>query len=67
MKSKEKPFLFQWKKSYKIDKEGNGSIATISYKIKSIDSEKFMASSLSDLVDNLAEGTHKIKVKDYDC
>ena len=64
MKSKGKRFLFQ---CYKIDKEGNGSIATISYKIKSFDSARFLAISLSDLVDNLAEGTHKIKVKDYDC
>ena len=41
-----------------IDKDGNRSIVTISYKIKFIDSAKFMASSLSNLVDNLAEGIH---------
>ena len=35
--------------------------------IKFIDSTRFMATSLSDLVDNAAEGIHKIKCKDYDC
>ena len=39
----------------------------ISYKIKLIDSARFMASSLSNLVDNLTEGIHKIKCKDYNC
>ena len=51
----------------KIDKDGNKSIVTISYKIKFIDSARFMSSSLSNLVDNLAEGIHKIKCKDCDC
>ena len=55
------------KKVTKIDKDYNGSIVTISYKMKFIDSAKFMASSLSNLVDNLAEGIHKIKYKDCDC
>ena len=41
-----------------IDKDGN-----ISYNIKFINSARFMASSLSNLVDNLAEGIHKIKFK----
>ena len=35
----------------------------ISYKSQFIDSAKFMASSLSSLVDNLAVGIHKIKCK----
>ena len=39
----------------------------ISYKIKFIDSAKFMASSLSNLVDNLLKGIHKIKCKDCSC
>ena len=30
-------------------------------------SARFMACSLSNLVDNLAEGIHKIKCKDCDC
>ena len=50
----------------KIDKDGNESVATISDKIKCIDSAIFMASSLSNLVDNLAEGIHKVKCKDFD-
>ena len=49
----------------KIGKDGNESIITISYTIKFIDSARFMASSLSNLVDNLAEGIHKIKSKDW--
>ena len=51
----------------KIDKEGNWNIITISYEIKFIDSARFMASSLSNLFDNLAEGIYKIKCKDCDC
>ena len=35
----------------KIDKYGNESVVTISYNIKFIDSERFMATSLSNLVD----------------
>ena len=48
----------------KINKDGN---ETISYKIKFIDSTRFMASSLSNLVHNLAEGIHKIKCKGCGC
>ena len=47
----------------KIDKEGNESVATISYKLKFIDSARFMATSLSNLVDKLKEGIHKVKCK----
>ena len=43
------------------------ALKLISYKIKFIDSTRFMASSLSNLVDNLAEGIHKIKCKYYNC
>ena len=49
------------------DKDGNESVYNISYKIKFIDSTRFMGSLLSNLVDNLAEGIHKIKCKDCDC
>ena len=35
--------------------------------MKFIDTAKFMASSLSNLVDNLAEGIQKIECKDCDC
>ena len=51
----------------KIDKDGNESVVTISYKIKFIDSARFMASSLSNLVDNLIERIQKIKCKHCDC
>ena len=51
----------------KVGKGGNESVVTISYKIKFIDSARFMATSLSNLVDNLAEGIHKIKCKDCNC
>ena len=48
----------------KIDKDGNDKIANISYKIKFIDSVRFMSSSLSNLVDNLSEGLHSDKCTD---
>ena len=35
-------------------------VETISYKIKFIDSSRFMANSLSNLVDSLTEGIHKM-------
>ena len=35
----------------------------ISYILQFIDSARFMASSLSNLVNNLSEGLHKIKCK----
>ena len=38
---------------------------TVIYKIKFIDSARFMAISLSNLADNLAEGLHNSK--QYDC
>ena len=65
-----------WGKCRKVQKEkevmrigidGNENLVTISYRIKFIDSTRFMASSLSDFVDNLAEGIHKIKCKYCDC
>ena len=51
----------------KIDNDGNKSAVTISHKIKLIDSARFMAPSLSNLVDNRTERIHKIKCKDSDC
>ena len=55
------------KKVTNIDKDGDESVVTISYRIKCVDSARFMASSLSSLVDNLAEAVHKIKCEDCDC
>ena len=55
------------KEVIKIDKDGNESVVTISYEAKLIDSERFISTSLSNLVDNVTEGIHKIKCKDCDC
>ena len=51
----------------KIDNNDNESVITKSYNVKFIDSVRFMATSLSNLVENLAEGIQKIKYKDCDC
>ena len=48
----------------KSGKDGNDKITKISYKIKFIDSFRFMSSSLSNLVDNLSEGLHSDKCTD---
>ena len=47
----------------KIDKDRNEGVT----KIKLIDSARFMATSLTNVVHNLTEGIHKIKCKDCDC
>ena len=44
-----------------MDKSGEKITKNISYILQFIDSARFMASSLSNLVNNLAEGIHKIK------
>ena len=49
------------------DKQLNEIDGTISYKIKFINSARFMASSLSNLVDNLTERIHKVKCKGCGC
>ena len=51
----------------KIDKYANESVVSISYNMKFIGSTRFMASSLSNLVNNLTEGIHKVKCKDCGC
>ena len=48
------------KEIVRIDKNGEEITKTISYRLRFISSTRFMASSLSNIV-NLAEGTHKIK------
>ena len=55
------------KEVIKIDNDGNESVVTISNKIKFIDSAWFMATSLSNLVDNLTEVIDKISCKYFDC
>ena len=45
----------------KKGKDANDKITKISYKIKFIDSFRFMSNSLSSLVDNLSEGVHSDK------
>ena len=63
-KKSTKPFRLPVKKEItEIDKDSNKSVVNISYKIKFIDSAKFMVSSLSNLVDNLPERIHKINCK----
>ena len=47
----------------RIDKNGEEITKNISYILQFIDSTRFMASSLSNLVNNLSEGIHKIKCK----
>ena len=44
-----------------IDKDSNEQVVSTSYKIKIINSTRFMATSFFILVDNLTEGIHKIK------
>ena len=51
------------KKKKTTDKDGNESVVTISCKIKFIDSARFIASLLSSLVDNFAEGICKTKFR----
>ena len=65
-KEKYKTFSVPVKKEItKIDKDGNENDVNIFYKIKFIDSARFIVSSLSNFVDNLAEEIHKIKCKDW--
>ena len=45
----------------RIDKNGDKIAKSLSYRLQFIESARFIASSLSNLVDNRAEGIHKIK------
>ena len=47
----------------RIDKNGEKNTKNISSILQFIDSTRFMASSLSSLVNNLSEGIHKTKCK----
>ena len=50
--------------SVPIKKKIDNKDLEITYKIKFIDSYRFMSSSLSKLVDNLSEGIHNYKCSD---
>ena len=54
------------KKVTNIVKDSNEGVVTISCKIKFLDSARFMATSSSNLVDNLTEGIYEIKCKQCD-
>ena len=47
----------------RIDKNWKEITKNISYILQFIDSARFMASALSNLVNNLSEGFHRIKCK----
>ena len=47
----------------RINKNGNEITKNISYKLNVIDSESFITSLLSNIIDKLVEGIHKIKCK----
>ena len=51
------------KRSYKGDQKGKEITNTASYRLRFIDTIRFVASSLSNLANSLAEGIHKIKCK----
>ena len=55
--------LSMQKKVTKIDKKGNKITKIRSYRLQFIDRSRFMVSPLSNLINNLAEGIHKIKFK----
>ena len=55
------------KEVIKIDKDGTKIVETISYKINFIDSMSFMATSLTNRLDNLSGEIHKIKYKECGC
>ena len=51
------------KEVIRIDKNGEEITKNISYILHFIESTRFMASTLSNLVNNLSEGLHRIKCK----
>ena len=51
------------KEATRIDKNEDEITKNIFYLLQFIDSARFLASSLSNLVNNFSEGTHKIKCK----
>ena len=55
------------KEVVKIDKEGNKTSEFILSKIKFIDNMRFVATSISNLADDLTGGIHKLNCKNYNC
>ena len=47
----------------RIDKDGEETTKDISFILQFIDRARFMANSLSNLVSNLSEGIHRIKLE----
>ena len=63
-----KPFSLPTEKEVtEINKNGNESVVIISYKTRFTDSARFMATLLSNLVDNITKGICKVEYKDCDC
>ena len=62
-KKVQKYFRSNRKRITEVDKDGNESVVAVSYKIKFIDSGRYMATPLSNLLDNLTEGILEIKCK----
>ena len=56
-------FSVQIKRSYKKGYKGKEIARKMSYRLQFIDSARFIGSSLSNLVNSLAEGIHKTKCK----
>ena len=63
MKCKSFSVSIEKREVIRIDKKGKKITKAISYRIQFFDNARFMASSLSNLVNNLPEGIHKIKCK----
>ena len=55
------------KKITKRAKDGGEKNLNIPYKLKFIDSYRFMSASLSNHVDNLSDGLHSNKCTNYKC
>ena len=62
-KKVKKYFRSNRKRITEVDKDGNESVVAVSYKMKFIDSGRYMATPLSNLLDNLTEGILEIKCK----
>ena len=59
-----KPFTVPIEKEVtRIDKNGKEITKTISYRLQFIDSTRFLAGSLSNPVNDIAKGIHKLNVK----